>query len=52
MAGIALSLHLTYFSENRWEHLTNTEYPSKRDVGGPGQPGRRCSLGKVLGVWL
>jgi hypothetical protein len=23
MAEIALSLYLTYFSENRWEHLTN-----------------------------
>jgi hypothetical protein len=28
MAGIELWLHLTYFSENRWEHLTNTS-PSK-----------------------
>jgi hypothetical protein len=25
MAEIELWLHLTYFSENRWEHLTNTE---------------------------
>ena len=25
MAEIALSLYLTYFSENRWEHLTNSD---------------------------
>jgi hypothetical protein len=26
MAEIELWLYLTYFSENRWEHLTDNEY--------------------------